>query len=106
MQYYTFDGINYDLANYIRWSFGNCDSDYKYYDYELEDYSENVYLNNRTYNQTCCFNTSPNNWVLPLVCKSGFAGWDDGYITIEGKRYCDNFPSGYQKTVYVEANPS
>ena len=99
MQYYTFDGINYDLANYIRWSFGNCDSDYEYESYEY-------YGNNQTYNQSCCFKTSSNNWVIPLVCTSDMGhGWDDGYITIEGKRYCDDFLDGSEKTVYVEVNP-
>ena len=86
-------------AGYISWSFGTCNS-IRYHNGNEE------YENNQEYHQTCCFNTSPNNWVFPLVCKSEFAGWDDGYITIEGKRYCDNFPSGYQKTVYVEANSS
>ena len=95
-----FDGYD-DLANQIKWSFGNCASDYEY------DYEDDTYDNNRIYNQSCCFKTSTNNWVFPLVCEShwGF-GWDDGYITIGGKRYCDDFLDGYEKTVYVEVNPS
>ena len=95
-----------DLANQISWSFGNCDSEYEftYGDYDID---ETVYQNNRTYNQSCCFHTSPNNWVFPLVCQSEWGyGWDDGYITIEGQRYCNDFSSGEEKTVYVEANPS
>ena len=97
---------DYDLANDISWSFGSCDSDYAFFD-DNGDYNEDLYLNNRTYNQTCCFNTSPNNWVFPLVCKGEFGyGWDDGYITIEGQRYCGDFSFGREKTVYVEANPS
>ena len=92
-----------DVANQISWSFGNCDSDYEYIDSDNDD----VYDNNRIYNQRCCFKTSTNNWVFPLVCESKAGlGWDDGYITIGGKRYCDDFLDGYEKTVYVEANPS
>ena len=87
-------------ARYISWSFGACDS-IRYWGGNEE------YENNQEYNQTCCFYTSPNNWVFPLVCKSEFGyGWDDGYITIEGQRYCNDFSSGEEKTVYVEANPS
>ena len=95
-----------DLANHISWSFGNCDSDYEYYD-DNGEYNEDVYLNNGTYNQSCCFLTSPNNWVFPLVCENYRGdGWDDGYITIGGKQYCVDFPSGWSKINYVEANPS
>ena len=80
----------------IDWSFGNCESEYQNYDYG-------------TYNQSCCFNTSPNNWVFPLVCECHNIKGDrscDGYITINGKRYCDDFSSGYKQTFFVEANPS
>ena len=106
------DDLFDDLANHISWSFGNCGSEYDYtyeYDYDLNMTitDETVYQNNRTYNQSCCFNTSPNNWVFPLVCENYRGdGWDDGYITIGGKQYCVDFPSGWSKINYVEANPS
>ena len=92
------------MARLLSWSLGSCNSNggpNKYLEYE----------NNKEYNQTCCFLTSPTLWVYELNCNQevsgiqGGSGWKDGFITINGRKYCHDFDSGYAKTVYVEANP-
>ena len=91
---------SYADAKDISWSFGPCHSDRKPNgELEYEDLKE--------YNQTCCFNTSPDNWVFELTCKeSEGKGWKNGFITINNQRYCTNYGNGFVKTEYVEANPS
>ena len=82
------------------WSLGNCDANSNSNNYTIPPYE-----GGKEYNQTCCFNTSPDNWVFELKCKSIYYGWDDGFIMVDGKKYCDNFPSGTLMSVYVEKNP-
>ena len=96
----TTDVYTYSDAKDISWSFGPCDSDRKPNgELEYEDLKE--------YNQPCCFKTSPDNWVFELKCKeSEGLGWDKGFITINDQRYCDNFGDGFEKSEFVESNPS
>ena len=83
------------------WSFGNCDAISNANNYTIPPYE-----GGKEYNQTCCFNTSPDNWVFELKCLSFKPyGWKEGFITVDGKKYCDNFPSGVLMTAYVEKNP-
>ena len=83
------------------WSFGNCDANSNANNYTIPPYE-----GGKEYNQTCCFNTSPDNWVFELKCLSFKPyGWKEGFITVDGKKYCDNFPSGVLMTAYVEKNP-
>ena len=96
----TTDVYPYADAKDISWSFGPCDSDRK-------PNGEQEYEHLKEYNQTCCFNTSPDNWVFELKCKeSEGLGWDTGFITINDQRYCDNFGNGFEKSEFVESNPS
>ena len=92
-----------EFAKYISWSFGDCKSNREYQ-------GNQEYENDQDYYQTCCFVTSPTTWVYALNCKLTWDnpnfGWSRGFITINGRRYCDDFDSGLNKTVYVEANPS
>ena len=92
--------VSYAYAKDISWSFGPCDSD-------RQPLGEQQYEDRKEYNQTCCFNTSPDKWVFELKCKQSEGhGWHKGFITISDKRYCDNFDDGFEKSEFVEANSS
>ena len=78
----------------MSWLFGSCNNNQQY-------------QNDQEYDQTCCFLTSPTNWVFQLNCKDSYGdGWHGAFITINGKDYCRDFLTGREETVYVEANPS
>ena len=82
------------LASEISWSFGLCDSNQQYQDY-------------KEYRQTCCFLTSPTAWLFDLKCKDSHGdGWNGAFITINGRKYCEEFSNGPEMITHVEANPS
>ena len=61
--------------------------------------SKKVYAAGKTYKERCCLTPGKYN----LVCKDSFQdGWHGGYLKIKGKKYCDDFLSGNQKTVQVD----
>ena len=92
--------FSYGDAKDISWSFGPCDSD-------RQPNGEKEYENRKEYNQTCCFNSSPDKWVFELKCKESEGhGWHKGYVTINDKRHCENFGNGFEKSEFVEANSS
>ena len=83
------------LASEISWSFGSC----------ISNVTE--YKDNKMYSQTCCFSTSRSNWRYELQCKdSGEDGWDGAFITINGRKYCEDFTDWNEKIALVEAKPS
>ena len=87
-------------TKFIRWSFGSCNS-------SRQPNSDQEYENNKEYDQTCCFYTSPNNWVYELICEHWMGnGWGNGFIIIQGRRYCDNFKAGFVEYNFVEETPS
>ena len=87
-------------AEPVSWSLGDCDSN-------QWNGPGNEYENYRTYTANCSFFTSPTLWIYPLACKhSRGGGWSDGYIEINGVKYCEDFQTGHQLDVFVEANPS
>ena len=82
------------VASEISWSFGACDSNQQYQD-------------NKEYHQTCCFLTSPTAWLFDLKCKDSHGdGWNGAFITINGRKFCEEFSNGFEIITYVEANPS
>ena len=50
-----------------------------------------VYGNHQTYIQKCCL--KPGQQTLTCINKRKSYGWDDGYIEIQGHRYCNDFMS-------------
>ena len=87
-------------TKFIRWSFGSCNS-------SRQPNSDQEYENNKEYDQTCCFYTSPNHWVYELICEHWMGnGWGNGFIIIQGRRYCDNFKTGFVEYNFVEETPS
>jgi len=61
--------------------------------------SKRVYADGKQYKESCCLTPGKYN----LVCKDSFQdGWHGGYLKINGKKYCDDFLSGNQKTVQVD----
>ena len=49
------------------------------------------YVNHRNYIQRCCL--EPGQHTLTCINKRKPYGWDDGYIEIQGHRYCNDFMS-------------
>ena len=82
------------FASEISWTFANiCNSNQQYQD-------------NQEYSQTCCIRTIYD-WEHELKCTDTHGdGWHDAYITINGRRYCEDFLHGEEKTAIIEANPS
>ena len=65
------------------WVFGTCQS-------------SKIYSNRKTYIENCCLIPG----MHTLTCKDSFGdGWHGGYLEIQGKRYCQNFKHGEQKTI-------
>ena len=86
--------ITKELASEISWSLGSCNSNRQQYE------------NNREYIQTCCFSTSPSKWTYDLRCMDSHGdGWHGAFITINERRYCEDF-YGSEKIAVIEANPS
>ena len=64
-----------DKAYETSWFLGNCNSN-------------QTYENNQNYSKSCCLDRGKYN----LRClDSGADGWNGGFITIQGKRYCQDF---------------
>jgi len=61
------------------WSLGACDS------------TEIAYENLQKYVQRCCL--EPGQHTLTCINNRTPYGWGDGYIEIQGHRYCDDFMS-------------
>ena len=82
------------FASEISWSFGLwCNSSQQYQDHQ-------------EVTQTCCFK-SISDWKHELVCKdSNNDGWNGAYISINGRKFCDDFLEGHEKEAIVEAKPS
>ena len=89
------------IADDISWSLGSCQSN-------RGNQGQSVYIGNQEYNQQCHFSTSPTTWVFRLTCKETYTGdgWGGAFITINGINYCEDFLDGFEKIVYIEANPS
>ena len=71
----------------VEWHIGHCDSVGTTYD------------DHKRYIQRCCL--KPGRQILTCVNKRNPYGWGDGYIEIQGHRYCDDFMS-YQLIQDVE----
>lgn len=74
-------GFDYspDGADIIWWRLGTCEkAATKYYQY-------------KKYIQRCCL--KPQQHILTCINKKNPYGWGDGYIEIQGHRYCDDFMS-------------
>ena len=97
----TTTGVETWIADDISWSLGSCQSN-------RGNQGQYVYIGNQEYNQQCHFSTSPTNWVFRLTCKETYSGdgWGGAFITINGINYCGDFSGGFEKIVYIEANPS
>ena len=65
----------------ISWKFGKCSSSGKYTDYMM-------------YMHRCCL--EPGKYILSCINTEQPHGWKNGYIEIEGFRYCNDFMS-YKK---------
>ena len=62
-------------GNEVSWSLGNCASNRTYEDMH-------------TYNIPCCLSPGPHT----LKCRNNHGhGWNGGFITIQGKKYCGDF---------------
>ena len=70
---------------------GTCRSPTSPYDDE-SDYSED-----------CCL--APDTYTLECKCSFG-DGWHEGYLEIDGVKYCDDFTDGSSKTVQVNFGQS
>ena len=68
----------------IQWSLSeNCSSEYTYDDY----YDGNGYDDNQDHVKNCCLPDGTYN----LVCTDHSGdGWNGGYLTINGTRFCDD----------------
>ena len=65
------------------WMFGTCRS-------------SKIYGWRKTYTENCCLIPGKHT----LTCNDSFGdGWHDGYLEIQGKKYCRNFKNGEQKTI-------
>ena len=54
-----------------------------------------VHENHKTHEAECCL--PPGEYTLK--CKDSYGdGWHGGYITIDGKNYCENFSGGRRET--------
>ena len=50
------------------------------------------------YTEKCCL--APGTYTLDCKCSYG-DGWHEGYLEIDGVKYCNDFSEGYSKTVEV-----
>ena len=69
------------------WTLGTCT---KGIDYE----------NHQTYTESCCLNPGS----YQLTCDDSYGdGWHEGFIEIDGKRYCESFNTGHQQvhTIHI-----
>ena len=72
------DYWNIDTGNFLQWNLGTCSS------------TENTqYEQNTMYLERCC--TEPGKKVLTCRNKHNPDGWKEGFIEIQGHRYCDDF---------------
>ena len=54
------------------------------------------YDDNSEYTQQCCLPVNQQSFLIK--CKDSWGdGWSDGYLEINGKRYCEQFSSGKKK---------
>ena len=83
-----------EFASEISWSFETfCNSTQQYQD-------------NQEYNHTCCYRTN-SAWQYKLRCQDANGdGWHGAFITVNDRRYCDQFSEGHETTALIEANPS
>ena len=66
------------------WTFGRCKTLLQY-------------ASNQTYTMKCCLTKGEHN----LTCKDRYGdGWHGGYLEIQGKKYCENFKWGSEKTYF------
>ena len=63
----------------MQWRLGICDS------------LPMIYDNNKKYIKRCCL--EPGIHTLTCINKRHPYGWGDGYVEIQGHRYCDDFMS-------------
>ena len=74
-----------DFGDEYSWSLGTCSGNQAYGD-------------NMEYTEECCLNAG----VYTLKCKdSNNNGWDNGFIDIQGTKYCENFNNGREEAVEV-----
>ena len=67
------------------WSLGSCVSSQRY-------------TNHGLFTQRCCASAGDHT----LSCKDSYGdGWHGGFLEIGGKRYCEDFRSGYVKTTTI-----
>ena len=65
--------------------------------------SASIYDNWKNYMEHCCLDAGS----YTLTCENTNGdGWHDGYIEIQGKRYCEDFTSGHQQENNVEISYS
>ena len=68
------------------WTFGKCKSSQQY-------------ASRQTYTTKCCLAKGEQN----LTCKDSYGdGWHDGYLEIQGKKYCKDFKSGSEKKTIIQ----
>ena len=70
--------------------------------YEIGTCTSKVeYGNHKNYEENCCL--APGTYTLKCKCSYG-DGWHNGYVEIDGKKYCQDFTSGGSKSVTVNFN--
>ena len=76
-------------AKEISWTYGSCNS------------SVEKYLDNRVYYQTCC-NRIASTTPIELKCTdSNNDGWNGAFITINKRKYCEDFLEGNEMVVTI-----
>ena len=74
-------------AREITWSLGTCTSS-----------KAGTYKNNKIYTKNCFLASG----TYDLKCQDTYGdGWNGGFVTIKGKKYCDKFESGKLKVEKV-----
>ena len=65
-------------GNEISWTLGHCSN-------------HDFYGDNQEYSSRCCLSHGNHN----LECKDAWNdGWNGGYITVDGVKFCENFNTG------------
>ena len=79
----SYDGtiLNERKRIVMKWSLGNC---YSSYEYKRTDYG---------YSERCCL--APGKYTLTCENTKRPVGWYDGYVEIQGHKYCHDF-MGYK----------
>ena len=83
--------VTSDYGSENSWSLGTCNS-------------EQTYVDGSEYFQVCCLDSG----LHTLTCKDSWGdGWKNGehglngYLEIDGVRYCEDFSTGFEKIINV-----